>query len=222
MHLNPEAEKPMRFPGVGHLAPLALVSAAVLVLSGGDLRAEMRPTKPQAAAAVALYKQALGQCGGEGPACEATAQRQFVEAMNCVVHGKRGVNPSTVEEDFTGYVELISAALDGPEGAAGSDLGPCFATAAVAPASEGPTLEALQKFRQQAEELNRPAPPPPPAPEEPSAFDKLKADLEKMRKRARSPGTTTVTPPGLVPRGVPLPPAATPTPSPLPATPGKP
>jgi len=201
---------------------IAMAVTAIGLMGPGRTAAETRPTKPQAAAAVALYKQALGQCGGEGPACEAKAQRQLVEVMNCVVHGKRGADPATVEQEFTGYVDLISAALDGPDGPAGSDLGPCFATAAATPASEGPTIEALQKFRQQAEELDRPAPPPPPAPEEPSVIEKLKADLDAMRRRARGPGNTTVTPPGLVPRGIPSPPAVTPPPpppAPAPASP---
>lgn len=183
--MNTSPPRPAAFAVALSVATLWLVTASVA-------GAEMRPTKPQAAAAVTLYKQVLAQCAAQGPACETTAKRQFVEAMNCVVHGRRGINPATVEEDFTGYVDLISTVLDGPEGASGADVGPCFTAVAAAPTSEGPALEALQKFRQQAEELDRPAPPPPPAPEEPSVLEKLKADLEKMKKaratRAVSPG----------------------------------
>jgi hypothetical protein len=184
----------------------AIVLGLPILLGPSAVAAQTRPTPVQAAAAVAVYKATREQCAAEGPACEEKAKRQFVEAMNCVVHGRRALDPATVEREFTSYVDLVSELLGGQQSLPSGDAGHCFAAAAPArpqsprgsareppTESEGPSAETLRRFRKQAEEQSRPVTPAPP--EGPSAHDKLKADIEALRGRVRPQAAPTPAPP---------------------------
>jgi hypothetical protein len=168
---------------------IAAVAVGALWLGGPSaVAAETRATKSQASAAVTVYKEAREQCTPEGPACEERAKRQFVEVMNCVVRGQLGVDPATLDREFTSYVEMLSAVLDAQETARPTDVGPCFAAPAgareEAAGGQGPTAESLRRFRKQSEEQSRPVPP---AGDRgtASAHERLKAEVEAMRATGR-------------------------------------
>jgi hypothetical protein len=168
--------------------------------------AETRPSKAQAAAAVEEYKAVRGGCAADDAACEGRARQRFVAVVSCVAQGKPSVNPATLQQDFARYVDLVSDTLDAPDASPGPAAGPpCFAAAAgggaaapaapgvAAPAArqapaaaeEGPSLEALRRFRKQADEQSKPVTALPDT-ADPSAHDKLKGDLEEMRGRFKA------------------------------------
>lgn len=192
----------------GGLTRTAVVAGLALVgLAAGEAWAQApppRPTKPQAAAAVVEYRQAREGCATPGPECDAAAKQRFVATMNCVVRGQKSVTAATLDQDFTGYVDLVSEVIEGQDPAAQTPLGPCFASspappggpgapAAAQPAAgagpseaEGPSLEALRRFRKQAEEQSKPGAGTTGGAADAADHDKLKADLEAMRQRLQS------------------------------------
>jgi len=177
------------------------IAVCILAVARPAIPQAGRVTKAQAAAAVALYKRAVEQCAGQGAPCEAAARRQFVDVVSCAAQAPRPVDPATVDQQFPALADLVSAAMDAP-GSPGGDPGPCFA--GVAPErEEGPTIEALRRFREQAEQqASQPPVIPPPAPDD--AFDKLKADVDAVRQRLRLSGPQRTLAPGpLVPGTVP-------------------
>ena len=225
---------PVRAAVASGLALAALAAGAAWAQAPGPA-APQRPTKPQAAAAVAEYRQAREGCPAPGPECDAAAKQRFVATMNCVVRGQKGINTATLDQDFTAYVDLVSEAIEGQDPAAPAPLGPCFAGAAppggpgapaaaapqpgAAPAdSGGPSIEALRRFRKDAEERSKPVTPT--GPSDVADHEKLKGDLDAMRQRLPSGaasggggapggaigGAPTLTPSAAVP--APLAPAA--------------
>ena len=186
---------------VAGLALAALAAGAAWAQAPGPA-APQRPTKPQAAAAVAEYRQAREGCPAPGPECDAAAKQRFVATMNCVVRGQKGINAATLDQDFTAYVDLVSEAIEGQDPAAPAPLGPCFAGAAppggpgapaaaapqpgAAPAdSGGPSIEALRRFRKDAEERSKPVTPTA-GPSDLADHEKLKGDLDAMRQGLQS------------------------------------
>lgn len=207
------------------------LAVGLLALAAPPAAAQRPPSRVQAAAAVDEFKRVRAACGA-GPECETRAKRRFVELMSCVVHGTPAVNAATLAQDFTGYVDLVSQALDARDAGAAGAPGPCFAAAgapatapaaarpapAAKPGSEGPTAEALRRFRKQAEEQSQPVAPTTVG-ETGSEHDKLKADLEAMRGRLQGGAATGSTGPSgatLAPPPAPVAPAAPP-PPPAPA-----
>ena len=198
---------------------IALLFAIPALLVADSASGQNRPTRSQAAAVVALYKAVRQQCAAEGPACEEKAKRQFVEVMNCVVHGRPAVDPATVDQQFTQHVDLVSAVVGSQEAGAAGDPGPCFAAAstpAEAPAAgEAPTIESLRRFRKEMEGQSRPVAPTT-EPDAPSAQERLKADVEALKAKARAgtiPGAARVAP-------GPAPGFGTPAPATVPPVPG--
>jgi hypothetical protein len=165
------------------IAGIALAAAGAFGVLSLVAYGQTRPTRDQAQAAVMVYKTAREQCAAQGQACEEQAKRRFVEVMNCVVRGQRAVDPARLDRDFLEYVDMLSAVPEGQESSSPADAGPCFA-AAAAPGKEvaqpeGPTADALRRFRKQAEEQSRPVTPT--QSQDVNPHERLKTDLEAMR-----------------------------------------